>query len=652
MPTITDITPVPQQFTTDNDYINGWSGGVDSKNVPLLFKTRPYPNQLLLDNNNYTLTKTYNDLNIGDTLSLTIFPYDSKAGTSSVRVDFTQGNITTSLGDINNTKTLLYPPYGTPPQDKILSPKLNPIFNESIVLTANSVTITITFTNLGYYPRYIYLNDANKPSYKITNQSNTNLVGYAPNMDSSTTWDLANHSFLESLNNSPYLNSEDSANKNKFVAPKITVTTSSPTPVVITPGLLTAYGNSPNRIALSGKLKASDSISGAPYNHYGISTTTIGCITGFFKDEDGDVVALCPYSVCFPFPQASAIGALVYRPAIHDNINDYTYRGWPDDPIALANLPYFGTIKRSPMLTPYKTEKVTLSPQSGKTVNTEQYGYVTSGPDYCLVKVHPYFLKYNLIESRYLGPSNIARNIPTDTSGAISPYEFELGDIGFTQNGSAIFSASYQLGITFKHAYDRIDQFKSDGVNFSPNGAYGYPQASLDSPIFNSQSSHDTKNLLQANFNAIPVTLYGPTPIDLFAIWVPFNNGLVYQGYPWNPDYKAGLYDKTVERHTDIFLNYAVKRAFDQDKSSDVRILLNVPAYVPSPQHGVLVQTLPDYKAANMYSGSTPVSHDRNIGTPILRSYGAIILDNRGCVVPMGGAYEAIMYYKLKPLKL
>lgn len=411
----------------------------------------------------------------------------------------------------------------------------------------------------------------------------------------------------------------------------------------ITAGYLTAHDGTPPRYAFNGAIKAGDSISGVPNDYYGLTTYTIGVISGFFTDEDGDVVALCPYSVCNPKPETSGIGKLVYRPAIYDNPEvNLEFTGWPDNPANISALPYFGTIKRAPMIVPYKTERTTFRFNTGAQ-SFDDPKYITSGVDFCTVKVHPYFLKYKLIDPQYTRPDNSRLVIQTDINGYIKPYSFELGSSTFTNNGPAIFSAMYQNGVVLKHAYDRLDEFKSAGIEFAAQGYYGYPQVVTSSPFFNNASTiydHKMKNILQANFNAIPVTMFTNIASELYYIYVNWENGLIFNGYPWNSNYLAGLYPGARTTEQSIFLNYSIK--LDSGfVPTDPRILLDYKIRVPMNNNGVLLSSLPNYNTGDIPNQFTP-----------MRSYGAIILDNRGYVVPHNGVYEAILYYKLKPLKL
>jgi hypothetical protein len=68
---------------------------------------------------------------------------------------------------------------------------------------------------------------------------------------------------------------------------------------------------------------------------------TAGTLGGFFRDRDGDIVALSNNHV-MANENASQIGDVIYQPGPTDATSECKFMGWPDNVI---DLPYFGTLK-------------------------------------------------------------------------------------------------------------------------------------------------------------------------------------------------------------------------------------------------------------------------------------------------------------------
>ncbi len=136
-------------------------------------------------------------------------------------------------------------------------------------------------------------------------------------------------------------------------------------------------------------------------NSDGTAIDYTGTIAGFFRDEDGDVVALSTIS-SFGDHRNCQPGDLIYQPSLYDNTNyglkkDTTFIGWPDANQADASTyPYFATLKKFvPLRQLGNYEQVTSNKSANK---VSVCGLATA-------KVHPSFLSNKLIDPTYLKPA-------------------------------------------------------------------------------------------------------------------------------------------------------------------------------------------------------------------------------------------------------
>lgn len=93
-------------------------------------------------------------------------------------------------------------------------------------------------------------------------------------------------------------------------------------------------------------IKPGYSVSGLNYTQSSLNYAC-GTITGFFRDDDNDVIALVTNASCAQ-QNLSKVGNLVYQPALIDNPSvDTTFHGWGEQTdYPIEDLPYFGFIKK------------------------------------------------------------------------------------------------------------------------------------------------------------------------------------------------------------------------------------------------------------------------------------------------------------------
>lgn len=149
-------------------------------------------------------------------------------------------------------------------------------------------------------------------------------------------------------------------------------------------------------------------------NKDGMNVDYVGTIAGFFRDEDGDVVALSTIS-CFGDPNNCQPGDLIYQPGLYDNKNygpykDTAFKGWPDVGQAdAAEYPYFATLKRFVLLTrqanpvPFGTRDFRMNElTNNEPISRNAWSGCLCG--LATAKVHPSFLSNNLIDPTYKKP--------------------------------------------------------------------------------------------------------------------------------------------------------------------------------------------------------------------------------------------------------
>ena len=433
-----------------------------------------------------------------------------------------------------------------------------------------------------------------------------------------------------------------SATYNPYIlSPTIRTIVSSAKPPTVTPSLLTGYNNTPPVKVHDAIIRPGDSVSRAPWFHYGFKQESLGVITGIFKDKDDDIVALCPIQP-LSGPNVPSIGSIVYRPASYDSSNsDFSYQGFTDSKEFMSKCPYIGVIKHSIPTVSYNPDPKITGYYSYFNADGVTY---TSTSDYCIVKIHPYFLKHGLIDPRYDG-----KYLKADSAGNIIRSSAYLSD----DNYRAAVSGGY---LSSKFGIDRIPTFKSDGVQFSSySGISGTLIPTATGPLFDGLS--DAKKLLRLQHirawgNAVPITVYGRIIKSGYYTFVLGQTtspdaDQEYKNYAANPPYKnIANQDFNVYQYTNNI------QLDDFDTTSDRR------ATTP-----LTVASLPS--DINWYVESL-INYTSNINdlAAFVPSYwsspgnrGAMILDSDNCVFTPtswnsinGGYIQIINQYGLKAL--
>ncbi len=769
MPQLDDFTPKGGSSNlslSSTDWVNGWSGGIIGSKIFTSSYNSLYRNLLFVNKSNNTITKTYNNLTVGDNLNIDLSYHSvgmasNIVNTSNISITYTQGTSQTirqyprpailngaapfvsskisdkiKITDPNVSISITFTnitPYGLTNTADLRPANSNPFFLKGIDSYTYSnyepiVPSSITLKNKGLY----YYSEYNFPSYNINSSDlpyiltiyNTKglkctVTGLKPNeyytvlsylsfVGNATSGNVNfNLSYkIRSTNGDIILTSPDNSlyypvtfgpvpgngtviididlgptsgylipktstrylpvsgvvvnqlfDDNNYAPslpiPFIRVYSTPYEPPTITPNFWTGYNNNPPRNTFGAIIKPGDSISRAPWDYYGVRQDSLGVITGIFKDRDGDIVALVPTpAVCAP--NKTSIGDLVFRPSTYDSDNNnYAFVGWPDNKDQLQRLPYFGTIKHSIPYVKINLENPNTNPAFLK-LNAEGISTCT---DFTTVKIHPYFLKYNLVDPRYDG-----NYIKSDNQGNILPTAFTplLNSVSSTSKWVGAVSGGY---LSSKFGIDRYSQFLSDGVVFSTYTSIPTTYKPIASgPLFQDLlPSRQTLRLqhILAWGNAIPITAYGrtikkgyhtfvigaarakPLPgasqeeIDqyLFLMNPPYSTSRI------EPQLVVGQYNHTVINAVDERANNPLN-FIDIARNSSSYFIESIIPYTSSIDD--LYNFVPSYGLGNGNNGAMLLGQDNG---PFVGAYPDQSVKNTGCL-------QAIYYYNLKVFKL